>query len=170
MCVIVWLSCGPTERMGTHLSPAISCQTSPHFKLSSAHKAHRGRAREHKGERGNGEKCNKTENAPNLFTWIAASWTEKANAEHLLQLMFNPWFQTPRLYKPLQKRLWRDGSYAPSATLRKQSLLTPEPMSNYDTLFIGLFRHIYNLLPVMSTRRHRSFMMFITFPIPSGHG
>lgn len=63
--------------------------------------------------------------APNLFTWIAASWTEKANAEHLLQLMFNPWFQTGWLYKPVQKRLRRDGSYAPRATLRKRSLLTP---------------------------------------------
>lgn len=54
-----------------------------------------------------------------------ASWVEIANIKHLLQLMFNPWFQMRWLYKPVKKkRLRQEGLYTPSVTLRKQSLVT----------------------------------------------
>lgn len=84
--------------MGTHLSTAISCQASPHFKLNSAHKAQRENERK-KGEKKEKEmggkkreRCN-IENVRISSKYVyrkPASWAEIANIKHLLQLMFNP--------------------------------------------------------------------------------
>lgn len=79
--------------MGTHLSTAISCQASPHFRLNSAHKApererNKGGGEDERKKRGKREKM--FESALSMFKGKPASWAEIVNVKHLLQLMFNP--------------------------------------------------------------------------------
>ncbi len=168
VCVIVWLSCRPTEWMGTHLSAAISCQASPHFKLNSAQREKDRKEREKKRETGKKrEKCNIIEHVwicSNMFAGVLASWTEIANVEHLLQLSSIHDFKQGGYISLFKKGYGEKALYTPSAKLRKQSLVT---LSRWATMTHCLLASL-DVFTICSQscqpRRHQSFMMFVTFP------